>query len=140
MEKNCDNRSYSCVNIPSWIFMIDGIATNINKDLTIIKNCGSSNKLPELMYFMTLSSLIFSKNCTKTSSNRVKVSLQIAVLLIIESYFLLQCIIWHVKIIGELPHYIIQFVVVLMMIYSLSHNFDLNNISYMNFKFKLILI
>lgn len=39
MENNCDNRPYSCVNIPNWIFMIDDIATNINKNLTIIKNC-----------------------------------------------------------------------------------------------------
>lgn len=37
--------------------MIDGIARNIGKVLTIIKNCGSSQKFPELMYFMTLSSL-----------------------------------------------------------------------------------
>lgn len=45
-----------------------------------------------------------------------------------EAYFLLQYI-GHVKITGELPHYILLFVVTLMMIYSLSLNFDLNNIS-----------
>lgn len=108
--------------------MIDDIAINIVKDLTITKNFGSSNKLPELMYFMILSSLIYSKNCTKTSSNKVKVSAQIVVLQIIEAYFLLHCI-RHVKIAGELPHYILLFVVTLMMIYSSSLNFYVNDIS-----------
>lgn len=67
--------------------MIDSIARNIDKDLTIIKNCGFFQKFPELMYFMTLSSLIYSENCTKASSNRVKVSPQIVVFQIIEAYF-----------------------------------------------------
>lgn len=86
--------------------MTDGIATNINKDLTIIKNCGSSKKLPELMYFVTLSSLIYPKNCTRSTSNRVKASPQIGVLQITESYFLLQRT-GHVRITRELPHYIL---------------------------------